>query len=184
MSRLARLQFIGPALVFAAVLSAECAAYALSRAPSSQILWYANLRLFGLFQKSHYVLATYVDVAYFQLLFVALPLILLASYGLFRRRALALAIASNLSCVYAAFLLYTSCLAELPRAASLVATGVSMRPDLLMGVVLLGSSLLSLVVSHIIYIGSLRQKVDDRQSCSVLFHPADHGRHAVLRCAD
>jgi hypothetical protein len=162
MSRAARIQFIGPAVVFVAVLLAECAAYALSRAPASRLLWYLNLELFGIFQKSHYVVTTYVDIVYFQLLFIALPLMLLASYGLRCECSLALAIASNLSCVYASFLVYTWCASGLARTASVVVTRVSAGPDLLLCVVLLGSSLLSFVMSHMTYIGSLYKNADGR----------------------
>jgi len=161
MSRPATIQFIGPAVVFVTVLSAEGAAAALSHAPASRLLWYLNLELFGIFQQSHYFFVTYVDIAYFQLLFIALPLMVLASYGLHRERSLALALASNLSCVYASFLVYTWCLACLPRTASLVAMHVSAGPDLFLCAVLLGSSLLSFVVAHMTYIRSLYNKNAD-----------------------
>ena len=52
MNRLAKLQLIGPIFLFAAVLAAEVAAWALSMFPSSEALWYVNLGLFGLFQRN------------------------------------------------------------------------------------------------------------------------------------
>jgi len=184
MSRFAKLQFVGPCVLFVATLSAECAAFALGAAPWSGTLWYLNLELFGLFQKTHYVLNTYVDIAYFQLLFVALPLFLVASYGLLRKRPLALAIASNLSCVYAAFLLDTAFTSRALSAASLVSVTVSTMPDVVTGLILFGCSLLSLLISHISYVDLLRKAAHARQPSLVLGSPDAHRGHSVLRRAD
>lgn len=163
----AKLQFIGPAVMFAAVASAEGAAYALSQSPSSETLWYINLRLFGLFQTSHYLIGAYTELPYFQLLFIAIPIIMLASYGARFKRALPLACASNLSCGYAVFLLYAwLAYQHLPAAASLVpflvVTHISLGPDLIVCGVLVAATLLSLCASHLGYIRSLRRTLDDR----------------------
>ena len=53
MNRLYKLQFLGPLTLFVATLSAELAARALAHAPASETFWYLNLRVFGLFQRSH-----------------------------------------------------------------------------------------------------------------------------------
>jgi len=184
MCRFAKLQFVGPCVLFVVTLTAECAAFALAAAPSSEALWYLNLQLFGLFQSTHYVLNAYVDIAYFQLLCIALPLFVVASYGLFRKRPLALAIASNLSCVYAAFLLYTAFTSSALSAASLDSVTVSTTPVFLTGFVLFGCSLLSLMVSHISYVGLLRRATHARQPSLVLGHSGAHRGHPLLRGTD
>lgn len=161
MNRLAKLQLIGPAIVFAAVLAAEAAAYALAQNPTSEALWYVNLRLFGLFQQSHYTLDGYAGIPASDLFLVALPMLALGCAGLALRRRLMLALASNLSFVYAAFLLYSWYLTH-PRAlgpslqASLATVALPRGPDLYLIAVLIVASLLSASISHIIYMRSVR----------------------------
>jgi hypothetical protein len=46
-------QFLGPAALFVAALSAELAASALAISLGSGWLWYLNLKVFGLFQRSY-----------------------------------------------------------------------------------------------------------------------------------
>jgi hypothetical protein len=181
MSRLAKLQLIGPAVLFAALLGADSAAYALATFPSSSILWRINLELFGIFQKADEVLRGHVDIAYFQLLFVGLPLAIIAGGGVVFRRRLLLAAASNLSFVYAAFLLcswYVSehswrqtslTMASLVTTSSMT-TGVS--SDLCVAAILLVASLLSLVVSHMSY---LRACLAERDVVAVLSVSIDSG---------
>jgi hypothetical protein len=159
MNPLAKLQLVGPVALFCAVAAAEGAAYALAQAPSWELLWYINLQVFGSFQKSHYVLSNYVDLSYFQLFGVALPLLGLALIGLAAKRQLLLAISSNLSLVYAAFLLYAwHNVVSAPRAASLADVGAPSGPDFYMFSILLGASLLSFVISHVIYLGAVRAR--------------------------
>src|SRR5262249_43137948 len=105
MLRHAKLQMIGPATVFAVLLVAESAAYALALHPSSPLLWSLNLQLFGIFQKGHYLLSSQIDIAYFQIVGIGMPLLLFAGYGLVFKRPFALATASSLSFIYVAFLL-------------------------------------------------------------------------------
>src|ERR1700738_4720915 len=76
MSRLFKLQFLGPFALFAATLCAESAARALQYAPSSELLWFINLRMFGIFQRSDAMLSAFVPIAGFQLFGVALPIFL------------------------------------------------------------------------------------------------------------
>ena len=106
MGRLFKLQFLGPMALFVATLSAELAVRALAYAPSSEFLWFVNLRMFGIFQRSYYMLSELVSIQSFQLLGIALPIFLLACYGLAASRRLPLALASNLSLGYAALLLF------------------------------------------------------------------------------
>src|SRR5258708_22780471 len=105
MNRLFKLQFLGPLALFVATACAELAARALSYAPGSEILWFVNLRLFGIFQRSYGVLSGFVAIDGFQLFGIALPIFLLACLGLAARSRLPIALASHLSLAYAAFLL-------------------------------------------------------------------------------
>jgi hypothetical protein len=157
MSRLARLQLVGPSILFAIALAAEAAAYGLSHAPSSEMLWYINLRVFGIFQRSYYFLDSYTGIPAFELFFIALPLLVLAFFGVAFQRRLMLAISCNLSFVYAGFLLYSWDVTQ-PRtlAASLSGIAVPTGPDLYLIGILLGSSLLSCVVSHLVFLRTVR----------------------------
>ena len=157
MDRGARLQFVGPAVLFVAILAGEGAAFALQIAPSSTTLWYVNLVWFGIFQRSSYVLNGAVDIAYFQLLFVALPIFLVACYGLLFRRRLCLAIASNLSFVFVSFLFFSWWAYEpTVQEASLTIVSLPSGPDFILCLALLGFSLLSFLASHLAYLRALR----------------------------
>jgi hypothetical protein len=157
-----KLQFLGPAALFAFVLAAEGAAWGLDRDPTSEILWYANLEIFTVLQQSYCYLFDYVDVPYFQLYCVAAPLFALACGGLATGRAFLLAVASNLSFVYAFFMAYCWATAN-PRleAASLgqvslpsisLPSGLGVR----LMIALLFASLASFAISHFCYIRAIR----------------------------
>src|SRR6516165_9373066 len=62
MNRLFKLQFLGSFVLFAATLCAELAARALQYAPSSELPWFINLRIFGIFQRSHALLSEFVPI--------------------------------------------------------------------------------------------------------------------------
>jgi hypothetical protein len=157
MDRFAKLQILGPTALFLAVLASEGAAYALQMSPSSPTLWYLNLVWLGIFQRSHYALTGAVDIAYFQLLFVVLPIFLLAAYGFLFRRRLCLAIASNLSLVFVCFVFFAWRAYEPSvQEASLTIVSTPAGPDVVLCVALLGFSLLSFVVSHLGYLHALR----------------------------
>ena len=158
MNRLAKLQLIGPAFLFAAVLAAEAGAYALSLFPSSETLWYVNLKLFGMFQRSYYLVDSYTGVPCFNLFFIAMPILLLGCVGVFGRKRLLLAISSNLSFVYAGLLIHQWMLMQ-PHAlqASLDTIAAPTRgADLYLVASLLGASFLSFCVSHFIYVRDVR----------------------------
>jgi len=158
MNRLSKLQLIGPAFLFVAVLAAEAAAYALSTFPSSAPLWYANLKLFGVFQRSYYAIDSYTGIPSFNLLFIAFPILLLGSLGIVWRKRLPLAVSSNLSFVYAGLLIHQWTLMQ-PHAlqASLETITVpASGADLYLVASLLGASLLSFCVSHFIYVRDVR----------------------------
>ena len=135
------------------VAAAEAAAWGLAQAPTSETLWYANLRIFGIFQKSHYLLSSSLYFPYSQFFIIALPLFAIATYGLVARRPFLLAVASNLSLVYAAFLLYVGAGSQHhPLAASLSSVAISTGPDIYLPLALVAVSLVSFLVSHFQYI--------------------------------
>src|SRR5688572_13790967 len=105
--RLFKLQFLGPLALFIATLCAELAARALQYAPSSEVLWFINLRVFGIFQRSYASLSYLVPVDGFQLFGVALPIFALACIGLAARSRLPFTVATHLSVVYAGLLVFS-----------------------------------------------------------------------------
>ena len=144
-------------MLFVTVSAAEGASWALSYAPSSQVLWYINLKWFVFFQKSHYVLSAYFSGGYFQLFCIALPLFLAACLGFALKRRLLLAIASNLSLVYAIFLPYCwYANGYSSQQASLKFMSVPTRGDDYLCLVLLMSCIISFCVSHVYYLMALR----------------------------
>jgi hypothetical protein len=161
MSWLAVLQLVGPGVIFAGVSAAELAAYALDRFPSSPTLWYINLELFQVFQKSHEHIGAFISIANSELLLIAIPLSALALVGTFFRISLLIALASNLSCLYASFLAYVWYgNAYLPRGAGLFAsmsvTSSSLGASAIVCSLMLVPTFLSLCASHILYIGLIR----------------------------
>jgi hypothetical protein len=160
MNRPAALQLLGPVTLFLACLAAESAAYALAAHPASETLWYVNLNLFGVFQRSHYVLSDFIAVPCAQLVVIALPIIVMAGYGYLRERPLLLAIAGNLSLVYAVFLGFSWYRIERPPSllASAAPIAIPSGPTLSTWSVLLAASLVSCVVSHLVYFRAIRTK--------------------------
>ena len=158
MHKFARLQLIGPAVLFCAVLAAESAAYALAEVPSSAFLWYLNLDVFGLFRKSRVLMGEWGAIPFGQLL-IAAPLAALAAAGFLWRRNLVAAAAANLSFVYAVFLVYSwqfwSSAAQV-RSASLTLVQAPVGYDLCLVAVLLIASFLSFAVSHLLYLRAVQ----------------------------
>jgi hypothetical protein len=96
---------LGPFALFAATLCAELAARALQYALSSELLWFINLRIFGIFQRSHALLSEFVPIDGFQFFGVVLPIFLLACFGLAAKSRLP---HDRLSAVFAGFLVLAS----------------------------------------------------------------------------
>jgi hypothetical protein len=157
-------------VVAAMIAAAEAAAYALAQKPSSAFAWYLNLEVFGLFQRSHYVLSDRFAIPYFQLFGVALPILFLACFGAARRRPLMVAAASNLSLIYALFLAGAWHLVETPAlvAASLdssrlyaalswSALTLSSGPHVLVLLAMLIPCLYSSAASHLFYLRAGRR---------------------------
>jgi hypothetical protein len=165
MSRLFKLQFLGPFALFAATLCAEIAARALEYAPGSELLWFINLRMFGIFQRSYALLSTVSEVVsidgvkYFGL---ALPIVvfLLACVGVAAKFRLPLTVATHLSMAYAGFLVL-SWQVGVPTAkqASLVPIAVPSGPGLYVMATILGTCLLSFAVTHLLYLRFVRAEI-------------------------
>jgi hypothetical protein len=160
MNRLFKLQFLGPLALFVATLCAELAARALSYAPGSEILWFVNLRMFGIFQRSYGVLNEFVAIDGFQLFGIALPIFVLACVGLAARSRLPLALASHLSLAYAAFLVLCWQSPAAPTTqASLVGIAVPSGAGLYVLTGILGTCLLSFAISHLLYLRAVREEI-------------------------
>ena len=160
MTKFGRLQLIGPIALIGAVLSSEGAVYGLARAPSSEWLWYLNLKWFALFQQSHYKLSAIIGNNCEQLLVIALPLLLVVSLGIAFKQDLLIAVASNVSFVYTALVLATAWRAVgAAPVASLSTQDISPPgPDSILIFILVGVSLVSFVVSHLLYIQKARSR--------------------------
>jgi hypothetical protein len=161
MQRFARLQLVGPLVLLCAVLSAEAAAYALAQVPSSGFLWYLNLEVFSLFRKSRAALAELGNLPFAQALLIAGPIAAIGMVGLSLKNELCLAISSNLSFCFAAFIAlnwHSWTTATHVKAASLAFVQVSSGSTLLMIGVLAITSFLSFAASHFLYFGALRSQ--------------------------
>jgi hypothetical protein len=159
MSRLFKLQFLGPFVLFAATLCAELAARALQYAPSSELLWFINLRMFGIFQRSDAVLSYFVPLKGFQFFGLALPIFVLACVGFAARSRPLFTVATHASVVYALVLVVSWQLgAPTVAQASLVAVAVPSGGQFVMATIL-GACLLSFAVTHLLYFFAVGQEI-------------------------
>jgi hypothetical protein len=165
MNRLFKLQLVGPFALFAAMLCAELAARALQYAPSSELLWFINLRMFGIFQRSYAMLLNLSDVIPidgFQYFGIALPtfVFVLACFGLATKSRPPLTVATHLSVAYAGFLVLSWQVGE-PNVtqASLVPIAVPSGAGLWVMATIFGTCLLSFAVTHLLYIRAVREEV-------------------------
>jgi len=106
MAKRERSLLLGPLLVIAVVVSAQCGAYALNTWPQSAVLWYLNLEVFRPVQYSFFVGERMDATGTTQAICVMLGLPALTCIGLLSKSRLPLAIASNLSFLYSITLLY------------------------------------------------------------------------------
>ncbi len=160
MNRLFKLQFLGPFALFVATLCAELAARALEYAPSSELLWFANLRIFSIFQRSHVMLSQFIPIDGFQFFGLALPIFLLACLGLAAKSRLPFTVATHLSAAYAGFLVLSWQTAA-PTAAQASLGSISVPPGagLYVMATILGTCLLSFAVTHLLYFLAVRDEV-------------------------
>jgi hypothetical protein len=165
MNRVFKLQFLGPFALFAATLCAELAARALEYAPSSELLWFINLRIFGIFQRSYVLWSIWSEVFSIdglQFFGLALPMFVfvLACVGLAAKSRLPFTVATHLSVAYAGFLILSWQVGE-PKVtqASLVPIAVPSGPGLFVMAVILGACLLSFSVTHLLYLSFVRKEI-------------------------
>ena len=160
MNKLFKWQFLGPLALFAATLGSEAAAAALASHPSSELLWFINLKMFGIFQRSYAMLSDYVAVDRFQLFGIALPIFALACFGLAAKSRLPLALATHLSAAYAALLLLSWQTPGVPAStqASLGPIAVPTGAGFYVLAGLIGACLLSTAISHLLYIRLVREE--------------------------
>src|SRR5438445_9623380 len=165
MSRLFKLQFLGPFALFAATLCAELAALALQYFPSSELLWFINLRMFGIFQRSYAMLSTLSEVIPidgFEYFGLALPTLVfaLACVGLAAKSRLPFTVATHLSVAYAGFLVF-SWQAGVPKVmqASLVPIAVPSGVGLYVMATILGTCFLSFAITHLLYFRAVRKEI-------------------------
>jgi hypothetical protein len=155
---------MGPIVVFLVLLVAETAAAALAHWPSSEILWYLNLEVFGFVQQNQYFLGQ-LTIAYAQLL-LAGAILAMALIGYMGRLRLFVAVPSNLSFLFVGATIYCNCFVgrERIRAASLDFAVVASQPSSYLLLCLLLVSAVSFVISHVMY---WRLIPEDRGRCQV-----------------
>jgi hypothetical protein len=161
MRKLAKLQIAGPLVLLFAIGAADTASWALAHTPSSSLLWYLNLEVFSVFRRGRWMLSGAADFPFAQTLLIAAPLALLTALGHAFRRNLLTAIGSNLSFVYAIFLLCSwHAWNNLGggQSASLIAVQMPTDGNFFLYSVLLVVSGVSLLASHLIYIRRLRAR--------------------------
>jgi hypothetical protein len=156
MNRLFKLQFLGPLALFAATLCAELAARALQYAPSSEFLWFINLRMFGIFQRSDAILSYFVPVEGFQFFGLALPIFVLACFGLAAKSRPLFTVATHLSAAYALFLVVVG--VPTVEQASLGTIAVPSGGQYVMATIL-GTCVLSFAITHLLYIRAVREEI-------------------------
>ena len=160
MNRLFKLQFLGPLALFATTLCAELAARALEYDPSSEFLWFINLRMFGIFQRSDAVLSYFVPIEGFQFFGLALPIFVLACVGLAARSRPLFTVATHVSVIYACFLVFSWQLGvSTVTQASLVTVAVPSGGQFFVMAAILGACLLSFVVTHLLYFFAVGQEI-------------------------
>jgi len=155
-NRLFKLQFLGPFALFAATLCAELAARALDYAPSSEFLWFVNLRMFGIFQRSYAMLLNLTEVVPidgFQYFGLALPAFafVLACVGLATKSRLPFTVATHLSAAYALFLVISWHVGVPTVAQASLGTFAVPSGGLYVMATILGTCLLSFAITHLLY---------------------------------
>jgi hypothetical protein len=147
-----KLQLAGPIGVAAAVACAECGAHALAYWPSSPLLWFVDLEIFRPLQYSF--APSFERLAFGDLagtVCVVAPLITLIGLGLISGHRFPLAVASNLSFLFSAALLYGSYVAERSAATAAYDLSALCAPSFILGLSILLTALVSSVMSHRAY---------------------------------
>src|SRR6476660_1999236 len=164
MNRLFKLQFLGPCALFAATLCAELAARALQYAPSSELLWFINLRVFGIFQRSYAMLlnlSEVIPIDGFQYFGLALPIFVfvLACFVLATKSRRSFTVATHLSAAYAGFLVLSWQAGVTVKQASLGPIAVPSGVGLYVTATIFGTCLLSFAITHLLYLRAVREEI-------------------------
>ena len=165
MNHLFKLQLLGPFALFAATLCAELAARALQYAPSSELLWFINLRMFGVFQRSYAMLlnlSEVVPIYGFQYFGLALPIFVfvLACFGLAAKSRPLFTVATHLSAAYAGLLVLAWQVGSpTVKQASLGTIAVPPGVGLYVMATILGTCLLSFAITHLLYFRIVRGEI-------------------------
>jgi hypothetical protein len=116
--------------------------------------------MFGIFQRSHAMLNGFVALDGFQLFGIALPIFVLACFGLVAKSRLLLAFATHLSAAYVAFLVLSWQTPGLPTTqASLGPIAVPPGAGFYVLAGILGACLLSFALSHLVYFHAVRAEL-------------------------
>lgn len=146
-----RRQVAGPVCLIFVLVCAELSARAIAHWPASSFLWYANLELFRLFRQAP---GSFIGVQwpnggeFAQPVCLAMALAVLICLGLATRNRLPLAIASNLSLIYSACILYGSFAATDPAAVSGMSLTALLSPSAALVIAVLLASIFSSTISH------------------------------------
>jgi hypothetical protein len=188
MDRLFKLQFLGPLTLFAATLCAELAARALEYDPRSEFLWFVNLKMFGIFQRSDAVLSYFVPIDGFQFFGLALPIFVLACFGLKARSRLPFTLATHLSVFYALFLvvswqIFVPSVTQASLGPITVPAGFGAVPSgvgLYVIATLLGTCFLSFAITHLFYLRAVLEEIRALvRAVSRIFTTYDHATISV-----
>jgi hypothetical protein len=167
--------------MFAATLCAELAARALQYAPSSELLWFINLKVFGIFQRSDALLSYLVAIDGFQFFGVALPIFVIACFGLAAKSRPLFTVATHLSVVYAGLLVLSWQVgAPTLRQASLTTIAVPSGVGLYVMATILATCLLSFAVTHLLYFCAVGKEIGTLvRVVSRIFRRFDHATASV-----
>jgi hypothetical protein len=146
-----KLQLAGPIGVIGAIACAQFGAYALAYWPSSPLLWYLNLEVFRPVQYSFVAEKAVALGDLAQTLCVGFPLLALVCIGLMTKLRLPLAIASNMSLLYSALLLYGSYWANCPVEETSLNLNMLFAPSVFFASSILLVSIFSSAISHRAY---------------------------------
>jgi hypothetical protein len=149
-----QLQVIGPLGLVGAIVCAQLCAHALAEWPTSSLVWYLNLEVFRPIRYGidFGALEQWLGGSGLtQSIWITAPLLGLVAAGLLLKNKLPLALASHISLLYSALILYESCDTAAGRP-TVVATAASFcEPSSLLATSILLASIASAMISHQVY---------------------------------
>ncbi len=116
--------------------------------------------MFGIFQRSSAVLSYFVAIDGFQFFGLALPIFVLACFGLAAKSRFPFTVATHLSAAYAGFLVLSWQVgAPTVSQASLGPIAVPSGVGLYVMATILGTCLLSFAITHLLYFCAVREEI-------------------------